>query len=220
MRLAEAAAAAGVSRFVFVSTAGVTGQKSSDRPLREADPAGPATPYAAAKLAAEEGLRRWSGDTGIACAIVRPPMVYGPDAPGNPGRLLSLVARGWPLPLAGVKNDRSLVGVENLADFLLCCASHPAAAGQTFNIADGSVSTVELVRILAEGAGRPARLVTVPPSLLRLGARLIGRASLFEQVCGSLVLDCSRAKALLSWQPVKPLRTGLLDMARHFVTRR
>ena len=101
----------------------------------------------------------------------------------------------------------------------MLCSSHPAATGQTFNIADGSVSTVELVRILAEGMGRPTRLVTVPPGLLRLGARLVGQASLFEQVCGSLVLDCSRAQALLGWQPVKPLRTGLLDMARHFVTR-
>jgi nucleoside-diphosphate-sugar epimerase len=216
LQLARAAGSAGVSRFVFVSTAGVIGKISGDRPVRESDPVRPSTPYAIAKLAAEEGLRTWSNQTGIACTIVRPPMVYGLDAPGNPGRLLALVARGWPLPFASVRNQRSLVGVDNLAHFLVSCSSHVGAVGQTFNVADGSVSTAELVRILAAGMRRPARLVPVPPGLLRWGARLVGQAALFDQVCGSLLLDCTLARERLGWAPVVSMEAGLLAMARHF----
>jgi nucleoside-diphosphate-sugar epimerase len=216
LQLARAAASAGVNRFIFVSTAGVTGKTSEDRPLRESDPVRPITPYAIAKLAAEEGLRTWSNQTGIACTIVRPPMVYGPDAPGNPGRLLALVARGLPLPFASVRNQRSMVGVDNLAHFLLSCSTHPRAVGQTFNVADGSVSTAELVRILAAGMKRPARLVPVPLGLLRWGARLAGRTALFDQVCGSLLLDCTLARERLGWQPVVPMEAGLLAMSEHF----
>jgi nucleoside-diphosphate-sugar epimerase len=200
-RLAEQAAAAGVRRFLFVSSIGVNGRRA-DRPFTEDDRPAPEGPYAESKLEAERTLREVCGGTGMEWVVIRPPLVYGPHAPGNFARLVRWMARGVPLPLGAVHNRRTLVAIDNLVDLIVTCLRSDAAAGQLFLAGDGeSLSTPELLHTVAHARGRHARLLPVPVALLRVAAALIGRSADAERLCGSLEVDISKARRLLGWEP-------------------
>ena len=216
--LARAAAALGVRRLVFVSTAKVNGESTSGRPFAEGDPAAPQDPYAVSKWEAEEALRSVTATTGLEVTIVRPPLVYGPGVRANFLRLMLLVARGLPLPLPDTNNRRSLIGVENLADCLVRCVSHPGAANQTFMVSDGEdVSTRELIAGLARALGRSARFLPVPEFAVRLAARLVGKEAAVDRLLGSLVIDSGKARQTLGWKPPVTLDSGLAATARWYL---
>ena len=205
--LARCAAMAGVRRFVYLSSIKVHGESGR---FNEEDPARPADPYAQSKHEAEIALRRTATEGGMEYVIIRPPLVYGPGVQANFRTLMRAVASGVPLPFGGVRNRRSLVGVDNLVDFIVTCVAHPAAANETFLIADGEdLSTPDLVRRLARALGRPARLFSVPDSALRLGAALFGRADGADRLLGSLQADMSKARTRVSWSPPLSVDEGL-----------
>lgn len=209
LRLARMAVAAGVRRFVFVSSIGVNG-RVSDRPFVESDDPRPHDLYAVSKFEAEQGLGALAQETGLEVVIVRPPLVYGPGCPGNLARLLGLLRRGIPLPLGSVDNRRSMIGVDNLADMLALCLSHPAAAGQLFLVSDGEdVSTPRILRGLAAGLGVPLRIIFMPPRILELLAGLVGRGADIERLCSSLQVDSSKAQRVLGWRPRVAVDEGL-----------
>lgn len=160
LRLAEQAAQAGVRRFVFVSTVKVHGEASVlGQPFTEAMHPAPADPYALSKHEAEIGLREIAERTGMELVIVRPPLVYGPGVKANFAALMRAVQRGWPLPLGAIHNQRSMVALDNLVDFMLTCVDHPAAAHQSFLVSDGEdLATPELLRRLGQALQQPARL--------------------------------------------------------------
>ncbi len=209
--LARQAAAAGVRRFVFVSSIKVNGDATlPGQPFTEEDVAAPRDAYGISKMEAEQGLRQIAAETGMELVIVRPPLVYGPGVRANFAALLRAVARGVPLPLACIDNRRSLVALDNLLDFIVTCIGHPAAAGQTFLVSDGEdLSTPELVRRMARAVGRPARLLPVPLWVLSAGARVLGRQDRLQRLCGNLQLDISKARGLLGWQPPVTVDEGL-----------
>ncbi len=214
LELARAALDAGIRRFVFVSTIGVHGQPAPGRVLRPEDAPAPETAYARSKLEAEEGLRGLVAQ-GLEPVVVRPPLVCGVGAPGNLARLARLVARGLPLPLGAVRNRRSLVEVGDLAELLLLAARYPAAPGGIFLPADPQpLSTPEIVRALAAGLGRPARLLPVPPALLRLAGQLSGRSRMIGQLLESLEVDPTVAIERLGWRPTRGARAGLEAVGR------
>lgn len=211
VRLARAAVELGVRRFVFVSSIGVHGQ-SSTRPFTAADVPAPEEPYARSKLRAETQLEALARETGLELVIVRPPLVYGPGAPGNFARLLRLVRSGMPLPLGSVENLRSLVARDNLVDMLLRCAEHPAAAGGTFLVRDDEdLSTAELIRVMAEALGRPARLVPVPVAALRFMGSILGRSAEVVKLTSSLQVDAQKTLDRLDWRPPVPARVAVRD---------
>jgi nucleoside-diphosphate-sugar epimerase len=216
--LARAAAEQGVRRMVFVSTAKVNGESTSGRPFSEGDPPDPQGPYAVSKWEAEKALRSLAAKTGLEIAIVRPPLVYGPGVRANFLRLMRLVERGVPLPIPDTKNRRSLIGVENLADFLALCVSHPGAANETFVVSDGEdVSTRELIARLARALGRSARFLPVPEFAVRLGARLVGKETAVNRLFGSLVINSDTARQRLGWKPPVTLDSGLAATARWYL---
>lgn len=193
--IALAAAAAGVGRFVFVSTSKVHGEATAGASFTEDSPAIPASAYAASKWEAEEALRSVAAESGMEMTVVRPPLVYGPGVKGNFLRLMQLVDRGLPLPLPGKNNCRSLIGVENLADFLVRCVLQREAANRVFLVADGEdISTRELILRLARQMQRPVRIVTGPEALIRLAANLAGKEEAARRMLDSFVVDCSRAR--------------------------
>jgi len=215
--LARAAAEQGVRRMVFVSTAKVNGESTSGRPFTEGYPPDPEDPYAVSKCEAEEALRSVAAKTGLEVAIIRPPLVYGPGVRANFLRLMRLVERGIPLPLPDT-NRRSLIGVENLADFLALCASHPGAANQTFMVSDGEdVSTRELVSRLAQHLGRSARFLPVPEFAIRLAARLTGNEAAVKRLLGSFTVSSDKARQMLAWKPPVTLDCGLAATARWYL---
>jgi nucleoside-diphosphate-sugar epimerase len=213
-QLAHACARAGVRRLVFVSSIKVNGEETSGRPYTEVDPAAPTDPYGVSKWEAETALSEIGRREGLEVVVVRPPLVYGPGVGGNLLRLLGLVARGVPLPLAAVRNLRSLLGRENLCDLLRTCLEHQAAAGETFLASDDhDLSTTELIRQLARGLGRPAHLFEVPQRLLGLVLGACGQGAAFQRLFGSLQVDGSKACRLLAWSPPVAVEIGLAEMA-------
>ena len=211
LQLASQAAAAGVRRFVFVSSVKVNGEATAaDHPFTERDAPAPQDAYALSKWEAEQGLRQIAASTGMEVVIIRPPLVYGPGVKANFAALMRAVQRGVPLPLGAVRNLRSLVGLDNLVDFIITCAHHPAAANQTFLVSDGAdISTPDLVRAMARAAGRPARLLWVPVGVLASLASLLGKRAAVDRLCSSLQLDISKARELLQWTPPVTLEEGL-----------
>jgi nucleoside-diphosphate-sugar epimerase len=181
VNLARQAARAGVRRLVFISSVKVNGEATPPgQPFRPQDPAlRPDDPYGISKFEAEQGLREVAAATGLEVVVIRPVLVYGPGVRANFESMMKWVARGVPLPLGAIRaNRRSLVGLDNLADLITCCATHPSAAGQVFFAADGEdVSTMELLTRVGAALGKSTRLLPVPPALLQAGARLAGRGA-------------------------------------------
>lgn len=211
LNLARQAAAAGVKRFVFVSSVKVNGESTLPRrALLEVDLPNPQDAYGQSKYEAEKGLRQLSADTGMEVVVIRPPLVYGPGVKANFASLMRAVQRGWPLPLGAVHNQRSLVALDNLVDFIVTCITYPQAANQTFLISDGQdLSTTELVRGMAQAAGVPARLLPVPVWALQAGASLLGKGDAVQRLCGNLQVDISKARSLLGWVPPVSVEEGL-----------
>lgn len=211
LNLARQAAAAGVRRFVFISSIKVNGESTQPgRPFTPDDAPAPTDAYGVSKMEAEQGLRELAAQTGMEVVIIRPPLVYGPGVKANFAVLLRAVQRGYPLPLGAIHNQRSLVGLDNLVDFITTCITHPKAANQTFLISDGQdLSTTELVRAMAQAAGVPARLLPVPVWALQLAGCLTGKTDAVQRLCGNLQIDSSKALTALGWKPKWSVAEGL-----------
>lgn len=208
LALARKAAASGIRRFVFISSAKVHGEEGF---FKESDPKAPTDAYSLSKVHAEAELEELASKTGMELVIIRPPLVYGPGARANFRALVSLIQRHVPLPLGRVDNRRSLVGLDNLASFVCTCVDHPAAANEAFLVSDGEdLSTAELARRLARAMNRRPILVPVPPGLLRATAKLLGQTGLAQRLLGSLQVDISKAKTALGWIPPVSVDAGLL----------
>lgn len=221
INLARQAKAAGVKRFIFISSIGVYGKSSHFQACDEQQMTQPDTPYSCSKYTAEQfllSLGQADGETAsMDVVIIRPPLVYGPDAPGNFGRLLKLVASGLPMPFGSIANQRSLLGCDNLADFIYRCIDHPAAANQVFVLADGEdLSTTEMIKLMAEGMNKPARLLPIPSRWLKQVCQLTGHEQLYQQLCGNLQINSRKARDLLNWQPPVSVREGLRQAAREY----
>ncbi|WP_417533257.1 NAD-dependent epimerase/dehydratase family protein [Marinobacterium stanieri] len=209
LNLAQQAADTGVKRFVYLSSIGVNGHVNTS-PFSVGDPSSPTSLYAESKWKAEQGLWSIQKATGMQVVILRPPLAYGPSAPGNFHRLIQWVERGIPLPLGAVYNKRTLVGVDNLVDLIRVCIDHPAAANRVILAGDDEdVSTTQILRGIAEGMGRPSRLIPVPESLLWAGASVLGKKTMAEKVLGSLQVDISETKRLLDWEPPYSFAEGM-----------
>lgn len=220
-RLAEAAAGAGVRRFVLLSSAKAMAERSPPgHALTEADPPAPEDAYGISKREGEIALAEIAAASGLEPVVLRAPLVYGPGVKGNFLRLMRLVDRGLPLPFGAVSNRRSLIGLANLTAALRLCLEHPQALGATFLVADGEdLSTPALIRRLARALGRPARLLPVPAGLLRLAGRLAGRGPEIERLTGDLALDPGLIRARLGWRPALSVDDGLAETARWFRAR-
>jgi len=166
------------------------------------------------KYEAELALREVAADTGMELVVIRPPLVYGPNAPGNFGSLVRWLRRGIPLPLGAIDNQRSLVCLDNLVDLILMCVTHPAAAGHTFLVSDGEdVSTTELLHRVGQAIGRSARLIPIPASWLRAMASLAGKQDVARRLCGTLQVDIEETRRQLGWQPPFTMEHGLRKVA-------
>ena len=211
LNLAHPAAAAGVRRFVYLSSIKVNGETTApDRPFTPNDLAAPQDPYGISKHEAEVGLREIARTTGMQVVIIRPTLVYGKGAKGNFKSLMSLVVRGLPLPLGSINNCRSFVGIDNLVDFIVTCLEHPAAANETFLVSDGEdLSTPDLIRRMARAMNRPARLLPVPKSMLMAGAAILGKRDMAQRLCSNLQVDISKSRTLLGWNPPISVNEGL-----------
>jgi len=221
LELARAAVKSKLRRFVYISSIKVNGEQTDGDAFTEEDAVDPLDPYARSKFEAEQGLMRIARESGMEVVIIRPVLVYGPGVKGNVLRLLQLIEKGIPLPFKGVDNQRSLLALDNLADLIIQCIRHPAAANQIFLAADGNdISTEKLVELCAKTMQRSPRLFALPGQLLSTLAYLSPRVKKLERrLYGSLQADSSKARTLLGWQPPKSVEQGLMETVDWYLGR-
>jgi len=216
LNLAKRAAAAGVNRFIFLSSIGVNGNQNTT-PFLESDIPNPQEPYAISKHEAEQGLFKLAKETDMGVVIIRPPLVYGVNAPGNFSRLMSWAGKKYPmpLPLGLVSNSRSLVAIDNLVDFIIICVTHKNAANEVFLISDREdLSTTQLLRKIAKAFNKKIFLLPVPVQLMIFVAGFLGRRADAIRLFSSLQVDSSKAKELLNWNPKITMNKQLLKIAK------
>lgn len=218
-RIARAAAAQGVKRFVYLSSINVNGISTRPgQPYTADDAPAPVEPYGVSKHEAEQALRELAAVTGLEVVIIRPTLVYGPGVKANFFTMMRWLHRGVPLPLGAIDNRRSFVALDNLVDLIVTCVQHPKASNQTFLVSDGEdLSTTELLQRTAAALGRPARLIPVPVRALRAVAPLLGKADFAERLCGSLQVDIGKTRQVLGWARRVSVDAGLKQAAQYFL---
>jgi nucleoside-diphosphate-sugar epimerase len=219
LNLARQAAAAGVRRFIFLSSVKVNGEFTTPgKPFTASDVLAPDDPYGLSKYEAEQGLKEISVKTGMEIVIIRPPLVYGTGVKGNFLSMMHWLYKGIPLPLGAIHNQRSLVALDNLIDLIKVCIDHPAAANQTFLVSDGEdLSTTELLKRIGTTLGKPARLLPVPVSWLQKMATLLGKGDIALRLLGSLQIDMRKTCELLNWSPPVSVDEALHRTARAYL---
>ncbi len=216
--LARAAAAAGVRRLVHVSSIRAMGPVTPrGASFRAGDTTRPGDPYGQAKLAIEAAVADAARETELDLVILRPPLVHGPGVKGNLRALIRLVSSGLPLPFAGIDNRRSLIGLDNLVNLIAIACTHPAAGGRVLLARDtADLSTPQLIRAIAEGLARPARLFAAPPQAFAALSRVQPLAPAISRLTASLQVDDSETRRLLGWSPRIAPEAGLSATARAF----
>jgi nucleoside-diphosphate-sugar epimerase len=219
LALARQAAAAGVRRFLLLSSIKVNGEETlPGRSFHAESPPAPVDAYGISKYEAEEGLSAIAGETDLEVVVIRPVLVYGPGVKANFRTMLQSLRLGLPLPLGSIHNRRSLVALDNLVDLISCCLTHPAAAGQTLLVSDGEdLSTPELLRRAAKAMDTRAHLLPVPVPVIEVAGRLLGKEAMVRRLCGSLVVDINRTRDLLSWNPPVSVDEALRATAKSFL---
>jgi nucleoside-diphosphate-sugar epimerase len=208
--LALASLKAGVSRFLFLSSIAVYGHTVKEGAITEKTPTYPSNEYGQSKIDAELAIARIATGGTMSYVILQPPLVYGPNAPGNFRRLVQLVRTGIPLPLLAATSRRSYIALDNLSSAILCLATHPNAANEKFVISDDEdVSTAELINLIANALGYKARLWRVSESLLILGTYLIGRSADLNRMLKPMQIDASKIKSRLGWKPLISIEEGI-----------
>jgi len=212
--LASMAVKAGVKRFVFMSSVKVNGE-GADFPYSEKDVPAPRDAYGISKKEAEDALASIAAETGLEMVVLRPPLVYGPGVKANFRNLIKIAGLGMPLPLGGIRNQRSFIHIGNLVDAIGLCIIHPLAAGETFLVSDGQdISTLDLIKMIATALNKKAILFPLPPAVLKGLAALAGQGEAMDKLTGSLRVDCSKIRALLGWKPPYTLQEGIKETAK------
>jgi len=226
-QIALQAVDAGAKRLIFLSSIKVNGENTYDncnvtnkidyikKIFTHNDIASPEDLYAKSKLQAEKVLWEISSRTGLEVVVVRLPLVYGYGAKGNLASLIKIVRSGIPLPLSFVKNQRSMIGIDNLVDLLVQCIDHPKASGKTFLASDGEdLSTPELIKLIASSIGRRANLFPLPIFMLKFLGSVFGRSEEINRLVGSLRIDNSYTKEILNWTPPISIEEGIRRMVQ------
>jgi len=210
LRLAREAEKNGVKRFIFLSTIGVLGIQNIS-PFRYFDGENPVDNYSLSKFEAEKELMNIAKNSDMDVVIIRPPLIYGKNAPGNFGTLLKVAEKNLPLPLGAINNQRSFVAIDNLIDLIITCIDHPNAANQTFLVSDDEdISTSNMLKKLILAADKVPRLIPVPVSVLKFAASIIGKKTVVERFSSSLTVDIEHTKETLNWKPPITLDEGIL----------
>ena len=215
--LAEAAAAGGATRLVFLSTIKVNGEQTHGRPFKPADAPSPEDAYRRSKWRAEQALGRVSRDTGIEVVVVRSPLVIGPGARANLLALMRMAASRMPLPFASLRNRRTLVGVHDLAALLETCGNLPQASGRTFLAGHPEpLSTPRLLGAIRAAWNRPAGLFAVSPGVLEAAAAVVAARKKMYRLTRSLEVDVTATMRELAWTPSQTMDAAIAEMALAF----
>ena len=210
LELARKALQTNVKRFIFMSSIGVNGNSTHGKAFTEQDTPSPINDYTISKYQAEVALEELFKNTKTDLVIIRPPLIYAHDAPGNFASLLKLIYMGLPLPFGCTNNKRSFISIHNLVDFIHHCINYPSSINETFVIADNEkISTKQLVASISKGMGKTNLLLPLPTYPIKVATNFFGKKTLYEQLFGDLEIDNTKAKKALNWQPPVDVYTDL-----------
>lgn len=220
LNLAKQAVEAGVKRFIFISSIKVNGEWTQESiPFTAKDAPHPQDDYGKSKFEAEKMLTSFANSSGLDLVIIRPPLVYGPGVKANFLSMMKAVVKGLPLPLGLINSLRSMVFVENLVDLIMVCCEHPDAPGKTFLVSDDEdISIRDLLRTLANSAGKRTYLLPIPQLLLVFTLTLLGKKAAAQRLCKPLQLDIQETKDTLGWKPKFSLREGLAKTMDYYLS--
>jgi UDP-glucose 4-epimerase len=200
--LAHAALAAGVKRFIYISSIKVNGESTTGIPYRFDSPPEPEDLYGRSKWAAEQLLHELFTGTATELVIIRPPLIWGDTMKGNLALLQKLVRWRVPLPFGTVNNRRDLVSLHNLCSLISLVVLHPKAAGQTLLVSDGVPrTTADIIRLVSAYQGKPANIVNCPSWVFGFLIALPVIGGKFRKLTTNLAVDISPTCELLDWQP-------------------
>ena len=221
IKLAKQAVAAGVRRFIYMSSVKVNGERTEDgMPFTPEDIPKPEDPYGVSKMEAEQALLALSKEAGLEVVIIRPPLVYGPGVGANFLAMMRWVSKRPPLPLGAIHNKRSMVALGNLVDLISACINHPKAVGQVFLVSDDQdVSVTQLLKKLARALKVQCFLLPVSAMLIKFAAVSLGKAAVAQRLCDNLQVDISKTKELLDWKPPISLDEGLQITADWYLSK-
>ena len=202
VKMAKAAKAVGVKRFIFVSSIKVNGDETHENPFRADDKPNPSDPYGISKMEAEQELLKLHEKGVFEIVIIRPPLVYGPGVKANFEKLFWLVKKDLPIPFGLVENRRSLVSVYNLCDLIIVCITHANASGEIFLASDNTdYSLKDMINLIGKTLGKFPHLLPIPVSLMKFTAALLGKREYANRLFCDLRLDISKNQKLLNWNP-------------------
>ena len=216
IRLAEQAAEYGVKRFIYISSIGVLGDKTESKAFDNNSPYNPINQYTHSKMEAEKSLLLLSKKTNMEIIILRPPLVYGPGAPGNFNRLLKLLFRFRVLPFGSFTAVKSMVSLQNLCDLIVHCLDVDLPKNNVFAVTDNSDWTMkELIELLARFANIKIYNLRIPLGVLMFFSAFIGKNQDIEKLANSLYIDDTTLKDL-NWSPCQEPLDGLLEAVDYF----
>jgi len=221
-RLAQAAAAVGTGRFVFMSSVKVNGEETTGAPFSERDVPAPGDAYGRSKQDAEDALQKIAATTKMAVTTLRVPLVYGPAVRANFAALMRLCDTALPLPLDGItRNRRSLLYLGNLTHALETIVMSHNEDSRTYLLSDGEdLSTAELVSHLRNSLNRCPLRLPVPASVIKMIASLAGKQDAARRLCGSLQVDSTEFRQAFGWVPPFSVAQGIAaTTAAHRATR-
>jgi UDP-glucose 4-epimerase len=211
LNLAQQSADSGVKRFIFISSIKVNGESTTSSPVfLESDSFVPDDPYGLSKYQAEIGLMKIAKETDMEVVIIRPPLIYGPGVKANFLNLVKIAYTRLPLPFGLIDNQRSMIYVGNLVDFISQCIDHPYAANQVFLVSDGhDLSLRQLLILLRKAQGRSAGLLPIPEFVFRFAGFIFRKSDLIDRLVGSLQVNTNKAQKMLGWKAPFTVEEGI-----------
>lgn len=215
----RAATEACVHRVVVVSSIAVYGATSGL--VTEDSPPAPNTLYGETKLEAERLTHEFTRADGTPlCTVLRPAAVYGPGLKGNYLRLVQALANKRFVPIGNGTTRRPLIYDNDLAAAIVLAASHSAAAGRTYNVADGVPHQLDaIVSAICIALGRSSPRFSIPTPIARSASAVVDRAlalgrrrprfrGLVDKYLESLEVDAARIERELGFVPRITLEAG------------
>jgi len=201
--LAKQSARAKIQRFIFFSSAAVFAKESPiERPFSNESLCMPETEYGKSKLMAENEIKNVCGESELSYSIIRPPMIYGKDAPGNWNRILRFLKYRIPLPFGSIDNKRSFLFIGNLLSFIETLIKSENAKDGTFLVSDDhDISTTQLINEIKKNNKYNSMNFKMNVSLLGLIFRIFGLSNESNQLFKNMQLDLSQTKSKLNWKP-------------------
>lgn len=200
INLAKHCADAEVKRFIFISSIGVNGSHTLNECFKSSDKPNPHSDYAISKYEAEMGLKDILKNSKTKFIILRPPLIYGPNAPGNISLLLKAIKLNLPIPFGNISNRRSFISINNLSRIIDICITNPHVLDKTFVVCDkGYISTPEFVERISKIENKQPWLIKMPNLLLKIIFKALRKNNLINSLFCNLMIDYSDTQKILDW---------------------